>query len=124
MTYNAAHKQHFSWNDLSSVFAAAVEPEWVLQVLEVPVALVDAISLSVSQSIRIGVESSTVTVAASLGLAAVPNDNFVCVRFCFLEAWYESKHYGNCKEKRRGCILPKHKLSQTEPGKTSLGGKA
>ncbi|KAK7477160.1 hypothetical protein BaRGS_00031646 [Batillaria attramentaria] len=37
---------HFSWNDLSS---AAVEPEWVLQlvqVLEVPVALVDAISLS------------------------------------------------------------------------------
>ncbi|KAK7503091.1 hypothetical protein BaRGS_00005717 [Batillaria attramentaria] len=30
------------------------------------------------KSIRIGVESSTVTVAASLGLAAVPNDNFVC----------------------------------------------
>ncbi|KAK7502414.1 hypothetical protein BaRGS_00006367 [Batillaria attramentaria] len=45
-----------SWNDLS-FFAAAVEPEWVLQVLEVPLALVDAISLSVSQSIRIGVES-------------------------------------------------------------------
>ncbi|KAK7501141.1 hypothetical protein BaRGS_00007626 [Batillaria attramentaria] len=80
-TLIAIHQPYLNWNDLS-FFAAAVEPEWVLQlvqVLEVPVALVDAISLSVSQSIRIGVESSTVTVAASLGLAAVPNDNFVCL---------------------------------------------